>query len=247
MLIYPTLELLDGKCVSLTRGRLEEPTLWHVDPVETARSFAAAGAEWMHVTDINGLRGDGDNAELIEEIIRAAGIPVQLGGGFRSRDTIEHWIDKGAGRVVVGTMAVRDPDLFRALAKLYPDQMVLAVDIYEGYVMTDGWQSRSSFSPEAYVAAFDTDPLAGIIVTDIDASMRDRDASLGVITGLAAATRHPVIARGTVRSVDDVARLTFVPNLAGMLIGRALLARDVDLAEALEVAQAAGAPVAEFR
>lgn len=247
MLIYPTLELLDGKCVSLTRGRLEEPTLWHVDPVETARSFAAAGAQWMHVTDINGLRGDGDNAELIEEIIRAAGIPVQLGGGFRSRDMIEQWIDKGVGRVVIGTMAARDPDLLRALAKLYPDQMVLAVDIYEGHVMTDGWQSRSSFSPEAYVAAFDADPLAGIIVTDIDSSMRDRDASLGVITGLAAATRHPVIARGTVRTVDDVARLTFVPNLAGTLIGRALMARDVDLAEALEVAQAAGAPVAEFR
>lgn len=247
MLIYPTLELLDGKCVSLTRGRLEEPTLWHVDPVETARSFAAAGAQWMHVTDINGLRGDGDNAELIEEIIRAVGIPVQLGGGFRSRDMIEQWIDKGVGRVVIGTMAARDPDLLRALAKLYPDQMVLAVDIYEGHVMTDGWQSRSSFSPEAYVAAFDADPLAGIIVTDIDSSMRDRDASLGVITGLAAATRHPVIARGTVRTVDDVARLTFVPNLAGTLIGRALMARDVDLAEALEMAQAAGAPVAEFR
>jgi len=238
---------MDGKCVSLVRGRLEEPVIWHVDPVETARGFAAAGAGWMHVTDVNGLRGDAGNAALIEEIIRAVGIPVQLGGGFRARDQVERWIDKGAGRVVIGTMAAHDPDLMRALAKLHPDQIVLAVDIFEGHVMTDGWKSQSSFSPETFVAAFDDDPLAGIIVTDIDADIADRDASLGVITGLASGTRHPVIARGTVRSLDDVARLKYVRNVAGTLIGRALLARDVDLAEALEVAQAASEPVAEFR
>lgn len=247
MIIYPTLELFNGKCVSLTRGRLDEPVLWHVDPVETARGFAAAGAEWMHVTDINGLRDEGDNNDLIQEIILAAGIPVQLGGGFRSRDQIAGWIDRGVGRVVIGTMAARDPDLLRALAKLYPDQIVLAVDIFEGGVMTDGWRSRSSFTPETYVAAFDDAPLAGIIVTDIDADILERDASLSVITALAASTHHPVIARGTVASVDDVARLAYVPNIAGTLIGRALLAKDVDLAEALKVARAASEPVAAFK
>lgn len=247
MIIYPTLELFNGKCVSLTRGRLEEPVLWHVDPVETARGFAAAGAEWMHVTDINGLRGDGDNNELVQEIIRAAGIPVQLGGGFRSRDQIAAWIDRGVGRIVVGTMAARDPDLLRELAKLYPDQIVLAVDIFEGAVMTDGWRSKSSFTPAEYVAAFDNDPLAAIIVTDIDAEMADSDGSLGVISGLAAQTRHQVIARGTVLSVDDVARLKYVPNISGTLIGRALLSRDVDLGEALDLVRAASEPVAEFQ
>lgn len=247
MIIYPTLELFNGNCVSLTRGRLDEPVLWHVDPVETARGFAAAGAEWMHITDINGLRGDGDNNDLVEEIIRAVGIPVQLGGGFRTRDQVAGWIDRGAGRVVIGTMAALDPDLLHALAKEFPDQITLAVDVYEGGVMTDGWRSRSSFTPETYVAAFDNAPLAGIIVTDIDADIAERDASLGVITGLAASTRHPVIARGTVASVDDVARLAYVPNIAGTLIGRALLAKDVDLARALEVARASSEPVAEFK
>lgn len=247
MIIYPTIELKDGKCVSLTRGRLQEPEIWHVDPIETARGFAEAGAHWMHVTDINALAGDGDNNDLIEEIIRAAGIPVQLGGGFRSRDRVSQWIDKGAGRIVVGTMAAHEPDLLRELAKYYPDQIVLSVDIYQGHVMTDGWRSASAFSPEDFVRAFDNAPLAGIIVTDIDADIEEQEGRLGMISGLAAHTRHPVIARGTVRSADDVARLKYVANISGTLIGRALMSRDVDLAEALAVAQPEPEPTATFQ
>lgn len=247
MIIYPTLELHNGKCVSLTRGRLEEPVIWHIDPVETARGFAAAGAEWMHVTDINALAGDGDNNALLEEIIRAAGIPVQLGGGFRSRETVSRWIDKGAGRIVVGTMAAQDPDLVKELAKLHPDQIVLAVDIFEGRMMTDGWRHASAISPEAFIAEFHDAPLAGIIVTDIDADIGDTDGTLGVITGLAAKTRHPVIARGTVKQADDVVRLKYMPNIAGTLIGRALMSKDIDLAAALDFAAAQPEPTAEFQ
>jgi phosphoribosylformimino-5-aminoimidazole carboxamide ribotide isomerase len=247
MIIYPTLELYNGKVVSLTRGRLEEPVIWHVDPIETVRNFAADGASWVHVTDINALAGDGDNNELLEKIIRAAGIPVQLGGGFRSRDGVHRWIDKGAGRIVIGTMAAHDPDLVKELAKYHPDQIVLAVDIYDGSVMTEGWRTRSAFVPETYVAAFEEAPLAGIIVTDIDADIEDTDASLAVISGLAKETRHNVIARGTVRRADDVARLKYIPNIAGTLIGRALLSKDVDLKRALEIAAAEGEPIAEFQ
>ncbi|MTJ03486.1 MAG: 1-(5-phosphoribosyl)-5-[(5-phosphoribosylamino)methylideneamino] imidazole-4-carboxamide isomerase [Sediminimonas qiaohouensis] len=247
MIIYPTIELKDGKCVSLTRGRLAEPEIWHIDPVETAHGFAEAGAQWMHVTDLDALAGEGDNNELIEEIIRTAGIPVQLGGGFRSRDRVEQWIDKGAGRIVVGTMAAHEPDLLRELAKYYPDQIVLAVDIYQDHVMTDGWRTASAFTPEDFVRAFDGAPLAGVIVTDIDADIAEQDGRLGVISGLAAHTRHPVIARGTVRSTDDVARLKYIPNISGTLIGRALMARDVDLAEALAVARPEPEPTATFQ
>ncbi|WP_299848853.1 1-(5-phosphoribosyl)-5-[(5-phosphoribosylamino)methylideneamino] imidazole-4-carboxamide isomerase [uncultured Roseovarius sp.] len=247
MIIYPTLEILNGKCVSLTRGRLEEPVIWHVDPIETAQQFAAAGAEWMHVTDMNALRGDGSNDALLEEIIRAARIPVQLGGGFRSRERVEHWIDRGAGRIVIGTMATHDPDLVKELAKRHPDQIVLAIDIFQGEMMTDGWRSPSAFSPETFLDAFETTPLAGVIVTDIDSDIDDQEAHLGVISGLAAKTRHPVIARGTVRSADDVSRLRYVANISGTLIGRALLAKDVDLAQALSVAQPQPEPTAEFQ
>ncbi len=246
MIIYPTLELQNGKCVSLTRGRLEEPVIWHVDPVETARSFAAAGAEWMHVTDMNVLGGDGDNDDLVKEIIRAAGIPVQLGGGFRSRERVENWIDMGAGRIVIGTMAAHDPELVRELAKFYPDQIVLAVDIFKGQMMTDGWRAPSVFKPKTYVKAFDDAPLAGIIVTDIDSYIGQQDGQLSVISGLSSKTRHPVIARGTVHTVDDVARLKYVYNISGTMIGRALMAKDVDLSEALAVAQPIPEPTAEF-
>ncbi|PKQ12851.1 MAG: 1-(5-phosphoribosyl)-5-((5-phosphoribosylamino)methylideneamino)imidazole-4-carboxamide isomerase [Alphaproteobacteria bacterium HGW-Alphaproteobacteria-1] len=246
MIIYPTMEILGGKCVNLTRGRLSEPVIWHVDPVETARGYARAGAEWMHLTDMDGLTGVNGNNALIEEIIRAAAIPVQLGGGFRSRDAIARWIDKGAGRIVVGTLAVQDPETVRALAKYHPDQIVVAVDVWRGQLMTHGWQSPSAISAEDFIAAFDGVPLAGIIITDIDADIEESDGSLGLISGLAAKTRHPVIARGTVRHVDDVARLRYIPNIAGAMIGRALMARDVDLAEALAVARPAAEPTAAF-
>ena len=219
MIIYPTLELHNGKCVSLTRGRLEEPVIWHVDPLKT----------------------------LLEEIIRGAGIPVQLGGGFRSREAVESWIDKGAGRIVIGTMAAQSPDLVKELAKHHPDQIVLAIDIFQGQLMTDGWRQPSVFSPETFLEAFETAPLAGVIVTDIDSHIADTDGQLGVISGIAAQTRHPVIARGTVFQADDVARLKYVPNIAGALIGRALMAKDVDLAEALALAQPQPEPVADFQ
>ncbi|MEI4231913.1 1-(5-phosphoribosyl)-5-[(5-phosphoribosylamino)methylideneamino] imidazole-4-carboxamide isomerase [Roseovarius sp. D22-M7] len=247
MIIYPTLELLDGKCVSLARGRLDDPVLWHVDPVETARGFAAAGAEWMHLTDINWLRGDGGNDDLVLEIIRAAGIPVQLGGGFRSRDAVTRWIDLGAGRIVLGTMALQDPGAVEELAKYHPDQIVVAVDVLQGHLMTSGWHTRSVFTAEDFIRAFDGVPLAGLIVTDIDADIEDSDGSLGVISGLAAQTRQQVIARGTVRSLDDVARLRYIPNIAGTLIGRALMAKDVDLSEAVRTAQTPIGKVAEFQ
>jgi len=247
MMIYPTIELKGGRCVSLTKGRLDNPVIWHVDPVESARSFGAAGASWMHLTDFDGIDGRDDNAALVEQIIRGAGLPVQLGGGFRSRDGVERWIDKGAGRIVIGTLAAQNPQLVRQLAKSYPDQIVLAVDVLHGQVMMNGWRTISAFTPEDFIAAFGDAPLAGIIVTDIHSDIEPVEAQLGVISGLAAKTRAPVIASGVVRTVDDISRLKYIHNIAGVLVGRALFSKTVDLREALEVAQPVPEPVAEFR
>jgi len=247
MMIYPTMELRQGRCVTLDKGRLDSAMLWHVDPVETARGFAAAGAEWMHITDFDAIEGEDGNAELIEEIIRSVGIPVQLGGGMRSREAIEYWIDKGVGRVVVGTLAARDPELVKELAKHHPDQIVLAVDVWQGQVMTEGWRSSSAFTPEAFIEAFVGTPFAAIIVTDIDSDMEDVEAQLGLIAGVAEKAKSPVVASGVVRSVDDISRLTYIPNIAGVLVGRALYRKTVDLAEALAVAQPGPEPVAELQ
>ncbi|GLO70141.1 1-(5-phosphoribosyl)-5-[(5-phosphoribosylamino) methylideneamino] imidazole-4-carboxamide isomerase [Phaeobacter inhibens] len=247
MMIYPTMELKDGRCVTLDKGRLDTAMIWHVDPVATACSFAADGAEWMHLTDFDAIEGDNRNAELVEEIIRTAGIPVQLGGGMRSREHVEHWIDKGAGRVVVGTLAAQDPEMVRVLTRLYPDQIVLAVDVWQGQVMTDGWRQSGSFTPEAFVEAFSDCPFAGIIITDIESDMTDVEAQLGLIAGLAEKARTPVIASGVVRTVDDLARLKYIGSVSGALVGRALFRKTLTLAEALEEAAPSREPVAEFR
>ncbi|NVO55635.1 1-(5-phosphoribosyl)-5-[(5-phosphoribosylamino)methylideneamino] imidazole-4-carboxamide isomerase [Rhodobacteraceae bacterium B1Z28] len=247
MRIYPTMELQNGRCVTLDKGRLDEAMIWHVNPTETARSWAAAGAEWMHLTDFDAIEGRDTNTELVEEIIRTAEMPVQLAGGMRTREKVEHWIDKGAGRVVIGTLAAWDPNLVKELAKLYPDQIVLAVDVWQGFVMTEGWRNQSAFTPEAFIDAFADAPLAAILVTDINSDMEDVEAQLGLISGLAQHSRTPVIASGVVRTADDISRLAYIPNIAGALVGRSLFRKMLDLNEALEVATAAHEPVAQFQ
>lgn len=247
MRIYPTMELQNGRCVTLDKGRLEDAMIWHVNPVETARGWSEAGAEWMHLTDFDAVEGRDTNSDLVEEIIRSAEIPVQLAGGMRNREQVEYWIDKGAGRVVIGTLAARDPNLVKELAKLYPDQIVLAVDVWQGLVMTDGWRSQSAFTPEAFIDAFEGTPFAAIVVTDIDSDMEDVEAQLGLISGVAQHSRTPVIASGVVRTADDISRLSYIPNIAGAIVGRALFRKTVDLPEALGVAAAAREPVAQFQ
>lgn len=246
MMIYPTMELQNGRCVTLEKGRLDYAMIWHVDPVETARSWAAAGAEWMHLTDFSAIDGDDSNAELVEEIIRSAGIPVQLGGGLRTREAVEYWINKGAGRIVIGTMAARDPVLMAELAKLYPDQIVLSVDVWQGQVMTEGWRQAGAFTPEGFIDAFEDAPFAGIVVTDIDSEMEDVEAQVGLISGLAAKSRTPVIASGVVHTLDDIARLKYEPNISGALVGRALFRKACTLEAVLEVAKPRPEPVADF-
>ena len=200
----------------------------------------------MHLTDFNAIKGDDSNKELVEDIIRSAGLPVQLGGGMRSRETIEYWIDKGVGRIVVGTLAAWDPNLVSELAKQHPDQIVLAVDVWQGQVMTEGWLKAGAFEPETYIEAFGKAPFAGIIVTDIDSDMSDMEGQLGLISGLAAKATAPVIASGVVRTADDISRLKYVHNISGALVGRALFRKTLSLEEALEVAQPAVEQVAEF-
>ncbi|RFU11603.1 1-(5-phosphoribosyl)-5-[(5-phosphoribosylamino)methylideneamino] imidazole-4-carboxamide isomerase [Rhodobacteraceae bacterium W635] len=246
MMIYPTIELQNGHCVSLNRGRLDDPLIWHVDPVDKARSFAEDGAAWLHVTNFDWMTDSEDSTGIVQDIILHAGIPVQLGGGFRSVETIAQWIDKGAGRIVVSSLAVHNPTLVKQAAKRFPDQIVVAVDVYKGGLMSDGWKSTAAITPADFIAAFDEDPLAAIIITDIDNDIEDSDGSLGMITQLADGARAPVIARGLSRSLDDIARLKYVPHIAGAIIGRALFDKSIDLCDALAVAGARPGPTAQF-
>ncbi|WP_071672768.1 1-(5-phosphoribosyl)-5-[(5-phosphoribosylamino)methylideneamino]imidazole-4-carboxamide isomerase [Nioella nitratireducens] len=246
MMIYPTIELQNGHCVSLRRGRLDDPQIWHVDPVAKAKSYAEDGAEWLHLTNFDWVAGNDGTAEIVKDIILQCGIPVQLGGGFRSLEAIANWIDMGAGRIVVSSLAVQNPDLVKQAAKRFPDQIVIAVDVYKGGLMSDGWRSTAAITPADFIAAFDEDPLAAILITDIDSDIEESDGSLGVISGLADGARAPVIARGLSRSLDDIARLKYVPHISGAVIGRALFDKSIDLCDALAVANARPGPTAEF-
>jgi phosphoribosylformimino-5-aminoimidazole carboxamide ribotide isomerase len=246
MILYPSIGLQNGHCVSLTRGRIEEPEIWHVDPVAKAQEFAHAGAEWIHLTDLDAVKGSNINRELVKKIILGAGLPVQLGGGFRSRGRIEEWIDLGAGRIVVSTLAAQEPAMIKDLAKRHADQIVLSVDVWKGQVLTEGWRKTSAYSPEAFIDAYAGTPFAAIIVTDVDADVGDTDGALGLIAALAQRAKVPVIAGGVVRTIDDISRLKYLRTISGALVGRALFNKTIDLRDALVEARTSTEKVADF-
>ena len=237
MIVYPTIELQQGRPVSLIRGQMDTPHLWHVDPVERACAFAEDGAEWLHVTDLDAVSGAGSNAEIIRQIIRRAGTPVQVSGGIRTLEHVEGWLDAGAGRVVVGTAAVKNPALVRRAALLHPDQIALAVDASGGRVMVEGWTEATAFAPIDFVRAFNDAPLAAIIFTDIDRDLDHPDASVALTSQIAGEAKAPVISSGLVKSLDDLSVLKYVYNVSGAIVGRALFSKAFSLADALQVAR----------
>lgn len=247
MIIYPCIEIQNGRCVNLWRGQMDKPTVFDVSPVEAAVAFAGDGAEWLHVTDLDAVTNSGDNAEIIREIIRKAGAPVQVGGGVRTMSKVDEWVDAGAGRVVIGTAAVTNPDFARDAAHAHPDQIVVSIDARDGKVLSSGWTEASLFEPVAFAKHFEKAGLAAIIFTDIDRDDDAPDSSFALTTELAAALTTPVISSGMVRSVDDISTLKYLYNIAGALVGRALFNKALTLPEALEAAKPEAEKVAAFR
>ncbi len=235
MLIFPTIQINDGMCVSLERGDTERPVVWHVDPVSKAKEFSHAGASWMHVTDFDAISGSDKNRDLVVKIIRQAGIPVQYGGGIRSALHVDEWVDLGAGRIVIGTLAVVNPNLVKEIAKLHPDQIVIALDIWQGKVMIHGWKESGPIEPEDFIKAYYRVPLAGIIITDIDANIDDLKSTLEQLTYLAGISSSPVIASGVVRKVSDIKRLSKIPNVEGAIVGTGLYNKTFGIEDILNV------------
>ena len=246
MILYPTIELQNGRCVSLTRGRIEEPEIWHVDPLAKAKEFARLGAEWMHVTDLDAVKGLNTNRDLVLKIIEGAGIPVQLGGGFRSRGRIEEWFELGAARIVIGTLAVQEPAMVKDVVKRHPGKVALTVDVWKGKVLVDGWRTSSAYSAEAFIKAYAGTPFAAIIVTDVDADTAGTEASVSMFATLSDIAKVPVIASGAIRTIDDVARLKYASHISGVMVGRALFHKTIDLADALAEARGEIGEVAAF-
>ncbi len=236
MILFPAIDLKDGQCVRLKLGDMEQATIYNPDPAAQAKAFEDQGFTHLHVVDLNGaFAGESVNGDAVDAILKATKNPVQLGGGIRSLDHIENWLSKGLARVILGTVAVRDPELVKAACRAFSGKIAVGIDARGGKVAVEGWAEASELEVVELAKRFEGAGVAAIIYTDID-----RD---GVLTGinwdstlsLAAAVNIPVIASGGLASMDDIARMT-EPDaqiLEGAISGRALYDGRIDPAEAL--------------
>ena len=240
MILYPAIDLKDGQAVRLLHGDMDKTTVFNDNPASQALEFVAAGCEWLHLVDLNGaFAGEPVNAAPVEEILKQTKVPAQLGGGIRDMKTIESWIDKGLARVILGTVAVENPDLVREAARAFPGKVAVGIDARNGKVATKGWAEETDVMVTDLAKSFEDAGVAAIIYTDI---MRDgamKGPNVQATADLAKAVSIPVIASGGVSSLDDLRALKSCgAALNGAISGRALYDGAIDLAEALAVLKA---------
>lgn len=235
MILYPAIDLKDGQCVRLLRGAMDRATVYGDDPAAQARAFADAGAGWLHVVDLNGaFEGRSVNGAAVAAILDAVAIPVQLGGGIRDAATIDDWLDRGVARVVLGTIAVRAPDLVLEACRRWPRRVAVGIDARAGRVAVEGWAEATDIDAIDLARRFEDAGVAALIYTDIDRDGALEGPNVTATAELAAAVAIPVIASGGVASLEDLHKLkTSVPGLDGVISGRALYDGRLDLAEAV--------------
>lgn len=242
MILYPAIDLKDGACVRLKRGEMDQATIFNTDPAAQARAFAEAGFEYLHCVDLNGaFEGRSANADAIRAIRAAIELPIQLGGGIRDRAGIESWLEAGITRVILGTAALRNPELVKEAAGAHPGRIAVGIDAKDGKVAVEGWAETSELEAGEMARRFEDAGVAAIIFTDIA-----RDGMLGGVNveataKLANSVRIPVIASGGVAGIGDIEALlaTKEPNIQGVIIGRALYDGRIDPAAALQLSKAA--------
>jgi phosphoribosylformimino-5-aminoimidazole carboxamide ribotide isomerase len=235
MILYPAIDLKDGKAVRLLRGEMEKATVFNDDPAAQARAFVEAGAEWLHLVDLNGaFAGRPVNAGAVEAILAACpGIPAQLGGGIRDMATIERWLGAGLARVILGTVAVEEPHLVREAARAFPGKVAVGIDARAGRVATRGWAEETEVEATDLARRFEDAGVAAIIYTDIDRDGAMGGPNVAATAALARAVSVPVIASGGVSSLADLVALRDTGVIAGAISGRALYDGKLDLKEAL--------------
>lgn len=234
MILYPAIDLKDGACVRLRRGEMDDATVFNNDPGAQAKQFADAGCEWIHVVDLNGaFAGKPVNGDAVDAILAAVDVPVQLGGGIRTLETAANWIERGVSRIVLGTVAVKDPAMVIAACRRWPGKVAVGIDARGGRVAVEGWAEQSEMTAQDLAARFADAGVAAIVYTDIDRDGMMRGVNVDGTAALAAATAIPVIASGGVASLDDLVALKARGNIAGAISGRALYDGSLDLAAAV--------------
>ncbi|MFO7806510.1 MAG: 1-(5-phosphoribosyl)-5-[(5-phosphoribosylamino)methylideneamino]imidazole-4-carboxamide isomerase, partial [Paracoccaceae bacterium] len=223
MILYPAIDLKDGHAVRLVKGEMDQATVFNDDPAAQARAFVDAGCEWLHLVDLNGaFAGEPVNAAPVEAILAACPVPAQLGGGIRDMATIERWLDKGLARVILGTVAVENPDLVREAARAFPGQVAVGLDAREGRVATRGWAEDTDVMVTDLARRFEDAGIAAIIYTDINRDGAMQGPNVAATEALARAVDIPVIASGGVSSMQDLVALRDTGVIKGVISGRAL-------------------------
>jgi len=236
VILFPAIDLKNGQCVRLEQGDMARATVFSLDPAAQARSFAAQGFEYLHVVDLDGaFAGQPMNAQAVEAMLAAVTMPIQLGGGIRDLGTVEAWLAKGVARVIIGTAAVRDPDLVKSAAKTFPGRVAVGLDARDGRVAVQGWAETSEVTALEIAQRFEDAGVAAIIFTDIARDGLLRGLNLDATLALADRISIPVIASGGLASIEDVKAMLAprAKKLAGAIAGRALYDGRLDPAEAL--------------
>ncbi len=240
MILFPAIDLKDGVCVRLLKGDMEKATVFNLSPADQALKFADVGAEWIHVVDLNGaFKGAPVNSAAVKDII-AAGIPVQLGGGVRDMATIESWFSAGVARIILGTAAVKNPDLVRKACRAYPGRVAVGIDARDGRVATEGWADVSELSTLDLAQRFVDSGVAAIIHTDIDRDGAMGGPNVAASAELARAVPIPVIVSGGVSSIEDIkaVKAEAASGIAGVISGRAIYDGRLDVKDAIAVLKA---------
>ena len=239
MILYPAIDLKDGQCVRLLRGEMSAATVFGDDPAAQAAAFQAAGCDWLHLVDLNGaFAGAPVNAKAVEAILARVTVPTQLGGGIRDIATIAMWLEKGLARVILGTVAVENPELVRKAAKAFPGQIAVGIDARKGFVATKGWATETTVQAMDLARSFEDAGVAALIYTDIDRDGAMAGPNIQTTEALARAVTIPVIASGGVSSMADLVTLRDTGIIAGAISGRALYDGAIDLALALAALKA---------
>lgn len=236
MILFPAIDLKNGQCVRLEQGDMARATVFNLDPAAQAKSFAAQGFEYLHVVDLDGaFAGKPMNAGAVETMLKAVAVPLQLGGGIRDLATVEAWLAKGVARVIIGTAAVRDPELVKNAARKFPGRVAVGLDARDGKVAVEGWAETSQVTALEIAQRFEDAGVAAIIFTDIARDGLLKGLNLDATIALADRISIPVVASGGLASIEDI-RAMLTPRakqLAGAIAGRALYDGRLDAAAAL--------------
>ena len=234
MILYPAIDLKDGNCVRLYKGEMDQATVFNDNPAAQAAAFADAGCEWLHLVDLNGaFAGEPVNAAPVEEILKSVDVPAQLGGGIRDLATIENWLSKGLSRVILGTVAVENPELVREAALKFPGHVAVGIDARNGMVATRGWAEETDVEVTQLAKQFEDAGVAAIIYTDINRDGAMQGPNIQATADLANAVSIPVIASGGVSSMADLQALKACgAPLDGAISGRALYDGEINVADA---------------